>query len=277
MKLAIRLKKMLASDCNLGEGLWVKRSRAAWVDINRDQLLICEGNTVRNYFTLNKPSIIYDIENNEVSIGTDRGLAKFNTQNKKEVLLSDVSSSHSVKEFRSNDGGFCGDRQLLGFMHRNDPVKNFGFVYLVKDESFYLLDDSLHIPNSFIEIEPSKILISDSLKGQIWLYQLDDTGNLVEKTLWAQLDKGIAPDGGCLVGDFVFVALWDGNSIAVFDKSGKLIKKLPLPVIRPTNCKYDAVRSQLWVTSASEGLSKEQLSRYPLSGNTFVYNLELGS
>ena len=127
MKLAIRLKKMLASDCNLGEGLWVKRSRAAWVDINRDQLLICEGNTVRNYFTLNKPSIIYDIENNEVSIGTDRGLAKFNTQNKKEVLLSDVSSSHSVKEFRSNDGGFCGDHQLLGFMHRNDPVKNFGF------------------------------------------------------------------------------------------------------------------------------------------------------
>jgi sugar lactone lactonase YvrE len=277
VKLAIRLKKMLASDCNLGEGLWVKRSRAAWVDINRDQLLICEGNTVRNYFTLNKPSIIYDIENNEVSIGTDRGLAKFNTQNKKEVLLSDVSSSHSVKEFRSNDGGFCGDHQLLGFMHRNDPVKNFGFVYLVKDESFYLLDDSLHIPNSFIEIEPSKILISDSLKGQIWLYQLDDTGNLVEKTLWAQLDKGIAPDGGCLVGDFVFVALWDGSSIAVFNKSGKLIKNLPLPVIRPTNCKYDAVRSQLWVTSASEGLSKEQLSRYPLSGNTFVYNLELGS
>lgn len=277
MKFAFKLTKMLESGCNLGEGLWVKSSRAAWVDINRDQLLIYEVNTVRDYFTVNKPSIIYDIENNEVSIGTDRGLAKFNTQIKKEVLLIDVSSLHSVKEFRSNDGGFCGDHQLLGFMHRNDPVKNLGFVYLVKDESFCLLDDSLHIPNSFIEIEPLKILISDSLKGQIWLYQLDDTGNLVEKTLWAQLNNGIAPDGGCLVGDFVFVALWDGNSIAVFDKSGKLLKKLQLPVIRPTNCKYDAVRSQLWITSASEGLSKEQLSRYPLSGNTFVYNLELGS
>ena len=268
---------MLASDCKLGEGLLVKGSKAAWVDINRNQLLVCEGDAVRNYFTLNKPSIIYDIQNNEVSIGTDRGLAKFNTQSKKEVLLSDVSNSHSVKEFRSNDGGFCGNHQLLGFMHRNDPVKNLGFVYLVKDESFCLLDDSVHIPNSFIEIEPSKILISDSLKGQIWLYQLDDIGNLVEKTLWAQLNKGIAPDGGCLVGDFIFVALWDDASIAVFDKSGKLIKKLPLPIIRPTNCKYDAVRSQMWVTSASEGLSKKQLSSYPFSGNTFVYDLELGS
>lgn len=144
-------------------------------------------------------------------------------------------------------------------------------------ESFVLLDDSLHIPNSFIEIEPSKILISDSLKGQIWLYQLDDVGNLVEKTLWAQLEPGISPDGGCVVGDFVFVALWDGASIAVFDKSGTLLKNLSLPIIRPTNCKYDAVLSQLWVTSASEGLYKEKLSLYPLSGNTFVYDLELRS
>jgi sugar lactone lactonase YvrE len=108
------------------------------------------------------------------------------------------------------------------------------------------------------------------------LYRLDDAGNIVEKTLWAKLDSGIAPDGGCLVGDFVFVALWDGASIAVFDKSGKLLEKLSLPVIRPTSCKYDVVRSQLWVTSASEGLSKEQLNHYPLSGNTFVYDLELG-
>lgn len=108
------------------------------------------------------------------------------------------------------------------------------------------------------------------------MYQLDDTGHFVEKTFWAQLDKVIAPDGGCLVGDFVFVALWDGASIAVFEKSGKLLKKLSLPVIRPTNCKYDVVRSQPWVTSASEDLSKKQLSCYPLSGNTFVYDLKLG-
>ena len=272
--LSIRLRRMLTCNCHLGEGLWVNHSKAAWVDINRNQLLICEGNEVKNYFITNKPSIIYDGDKIEVSIGTDRGITKFNTETKKQILLTDVSNSHSVKEFRSNDGGFCGKYQLLSFMHRNDPVKNLGYVYLVKDESFCLLDDSLHIPNSFIEIEPSKILISDSLKGQIWLYELDDTGNFVERTLWTQLDTGIAPDGGCLVGDFVFFALWDDASIAVFDKCGRLLKKLPLPIIRPTNCKFDTVHSQLWVTSATEGLSKEQLSVYPLSGNTFVYDME---
>lgn len=277
LKLSIRLNKMLTTDCNLGEGLWVNQFKAAWVDINKNQLLVCERSIVKNYSIINKPSIIYCGERNEISIGTDKGITKFNTITQKEVLLVDVSNSHNVKEFRSNDGGFCGSHQLLSFMHRNDPTKNLGFVYLVKNESLNLLDNSLHIPNTFIEIEHLKILISDSFKGQIWLYQLDEIGNLVEKTLWAQLDTGIGPDGGCLVGDFVFITLWDGASIAVFDKSGRLLKKLVLPIIRPTNCKFDAVSSQLWVTSANEGLDKDELSLYPLSGNTFVYDLELVS
>lgn len=264
-------------NCDLGEGLAIGCDSVAWVDINQDTIFIFRNDRLNTFKTQFKPSVIFSIDKDELVFGSDAGICCLDINSGDERLFNLEKFNHNYQNYRSNDGGFSGDHQLLGFMHRNDPVKNFGFVYLVKDESFYLLDDSLHIPNSFIEIEPSKILISDSLKGQIWLYELDNTGNLVEKTLWAQLDKGIAPDGGCLVGDFVFVALWDGNSIAVFDKSGKLIKKLPLPVIRPTNCKYDAVRSQLWVTSASEGLSKEQLSRYPLSGNTFVYNLELGS
>lgn len=272
----IELSYVINCYFSLGEGLHIYSSGVSWVDINNSKLAVFDEESLTNYNMDIIPSIIYAVKDNIFTIGCDLGLIEFSTLTKKSSLKIRNLSLQSV-EFRSNDGGFCGDYKLLSFMHRDDPVKNLGFVYLVKNESFLLLDDSLHIPNSFIEIEPSKILISDSLKGQIWLYQLDDTGNLVEKTLWAQLDKGIAPDGGCLVGDFVFVALWDGASIAVFDKSGKLIKKLPLPVIRPTNCKYDGVRSLLWVTSASEGLSKEQLSRYPLSGNTFVYNLELGS
>lgn len=274
MIFALRLNNILENECQLGEGLWVDRSKAAWVDIQRNMLFVCEGKTVRSFLTLNKPSIIYSVEKNEVIMGTDRGITKFNMQTNKEALLVDVSKSHKVRKYRSNDGGFVGRYQLLSFMHRSDPFENLGYVYLVKDESFSLLDSSLRIPNSFIEIEPSKILISDSSEGKIWMYQLDEAGSLIEKKLWAQLDASIAPDGGCLVGDFIFFALWDDAAIAVFDKDGKLRQKLPIPVIRPTNCKFDSVRNQLWVTSATEGLCKKRLNLYPLSGNTFVYNME---
>ena len=271
------LDNAIECNCDLGEGLAIGCDSVAWVDINQDTIFVNRNARLSKYKTQYKPSVIFSIDKDELVFGSDTGICCLDINSGDERLLNLENFNHNYQTYRSNDGGFCGDHQFLSFMHRNDPVKILGFVYLVKDESFCLIDNSLHIPNSFIEIEPSKILISDSLKGQIWLYRLDDTGDLAEKTLWAQLDMDIAPDGGCLVGDFVFVALWDGASIAVFNKGGKLLKKLPLPIIRPTNCKYDAVRSQLWVTSAREGLSNDQLSRYPLSGNTFVYNLELGS
>lgn len=271
------LNSSIDCNCDLGEGLAIGRDSVAWVDINQDTIFLFRDNELRTFKTQFKPSIIYSIDKNELVFGSNLGVCYLNISTGHESLSSLENFNHNCQKYRSNDGGYCGDHQLLGFMHRNDPVKNLGFVYLVKNKSLRLLDNSLHIPNSFIEIEPSKILISDSFKSQIWLYQLDKAGNLVEKILWAQMDKSIAPDGGCLVGDFVLIALWDDSSIAVFDKSGRLLESLPLPIIRPTNCKYDAVSSQLWVTSASEGLSKEQFSRYPLSGNTFVYDLELGS
>ena len=272
----IDLQNVIECNCDLGEGLAIGRDSVAWVDINQDKIFIYRDNKLNTYKSRFKPSVIYSINMDKLLFGSDAGICCLSISSGYEELLNLKNFNHNYQKYRSNDGGFCGNHQLLSFIHRNDPVRNLGFVYLVRNGSFILIDDSLHIPNSFIEIEPSKILISDSFKSQIWLYQLDNAGNLVEKKLWAQLEKDLAPDGGCLVGNFVFVALWDDASIAVFEKSGKLIKKISLPIIKPTNCKFDPVRSQLWVTSANEGLSNDQLGVYPLSGDTFIYNIELG-
>ena len=250
----IELNNIVNCYFSLGEGLHIYSSGAAWVDINNSKLAVFDEEFLTNYNMDFTPSVIFGVKDNIFTIGCDSGVVEFSTLTK-ESLVKIKNLSLQSMNFRSNDGGFCGDNQLISFIHRTDPINNLGFVYVVTNKSFCLLDNSLHIPNSFIEIEPSKILISDSLKGQIWKYQLDDFGNLIKKTLWAQLDSEIAPDGGCLVGDFVLVALWDGASIGVFDKRGNLLKNLVLPVIRPTNCKFDPVRSQLWVTSAREGLS----------------------
>jgi sugar lactone lactonase YvrE len=271
----LSFNKMIESNCDLGEGLAISNDSVAWVDINQNIIFVYKDNKLNTFNTQFMPSVIYYLRKNNLVFGSDAGICCLDIDSGKDWLLNYGNFNHSYQKYRSNDGGFCNNHQLLSFMHRTDPMGNLGSIYRLTDESFVLLDDSLHIPNSFIEIEPSKILISDSLKSQIWLYHLDDLGNISEKTLWAQLESGISPDGGCKVGNFVFVALWDGASIAVFDTDGAWVENLLLPVNRPTNCKFDKARSQLWVTSATEGLSKEQMSLYPLSGHTLVYDLEL--
>lgn len=266
---------MINSNCQLGEGLYVKNGKAAWVDITKDQVFLFSACSLDVLSTVNKPSVIYDIGVNEIHFGSDSGLIALSSLTGKERTLKDVSHMHNTIEYRSNDGGFCGKHQLVGFMHRTNSVGKAGFVYRVSGDTWRLLDDTIHIPNAFIEIEPSRVLIANSLNGQIWLFELDLNGNLRNKTLWAQLETGVAPDGGCLVGDFILIALWDSAAIGVFTKAGELIEKIAVPVIRPTNCKYDEEAGQLWVTSASEGLSKDLLTEYPDSGNTFVFDLEL--
>lgn len=162
--IVISLNKTIPCGCELGEGLFVKNEKAVWVDINNNCLMAYEEDILTWHATHYKPSVVYNINENEVILGSDVGLTAFNTSTKREAVINDVSGMHNAGEYRSNDGGFCENHQLLSYMHRSDPENNLGFVYRVSYKSNSLIDDSLHIPNSFIEIEPSKILISDSLR-----------------------------------------------------------------------------------------------------------------
>ncbi|MDB2504040.1 SMP-30/gluconolactonase/LRE family protein [Gammaproteobacteria bacterium] len=270
----LSLNNAAVTRCILGEGLYLNGSTAGWVDINSNRLFVDDSKGLTEFCIRNKPSVILQVFNNSVILGCDVGIVVFDTVTRREEVLRDALGNHDLGLYRSNDGGSYGNYSLLSFMHRHNPSDNAGYVYNITGDTWTLLDQSIAIPNTFIEIQRSKILISDSLNGQIWLFELDSSGSLEAKRLWAEIESGAAPDGGCMVGDFVLIALWDAAAIAVFSKNGDLIDKMAIPAIRPTNCKYDAKNSQLWVTSASEGLSESQLSEYPDSGNTFVFDLE---
>ena len=265
-------QRVCTTQCSLGEGLFVKNSNACWVDINNNRVFASDACSVVEYPLKNKPSVIFDFGEDYIHLGTDVGLVSLCISRLLENRDASILPEHSFVDYRSNDGGYCDRHQLLGFMHRENPKDHPGFVYRVSGDSFELLDDSIHIPNTFVALDSSRILISDSLKGDIWLYELD-SGGIKSKNIWAQLPDGAAPDGGCMVGDYVLIVLWDGAAIVVFTKDGELIQRLPMPVPRPTNCKFDSESSNLWVTSATEGLSPRQLAKYPNSGDTFVFDL----
>ena len=80
---------------------------------------------------------------------------------------------------------------------------------------------------------------------------------------------------GCIVEEMILISLWDNSSIGVFKKNGELIEILDIPVLRPTNCKFLKNKSELWVTSAMEGLSKSHKRAYPSSGDTLVFDINI--
>jgi sugar lactone lactonase YvrE len=271
---SLELQEIYPTACSLGEGLFIKNSSASWVDINNNRLFVKENNNFNAYNLKVKPSVIFDFSKKFIRIGSEFGLISFNRLTQNISKYSEKLLPHNINDFRSNDGGASGEYLLLSFMHREKPWNYPGYIYLIKDGCYSLLDNNIFIPNSFIDIGNNQVLISDSLNGEIWKIELDKNGKLVSKNIWHELNGRTGkPDGGCIVEDYIFITLWDGSSIVVLNKNGEFLQNIPLPIKRPTNCKYDISKSQLWVTSASEGLSKEQIEKYPQSGNTFVFKL----
>lgn len=84
-------------------------------------------------------------------------------------------------------------------------------------------------------------------------------------------DAGL-PDGMTVDAEgYLWVALWDGWAIRRYSPAGDLDRIVRLPVARPTSCAFGGPElADLYVTSASAGISASELADQPLAGNLFV-------
>jgi sugar lactone lactonase YvrE len=206
-------------------------------------------------------------------LGTDRGVLSFDFESGASTLSLWSGCAHDISKFRANDGARLGLIKIIGFMHRNNAAQKPGFVYIHRGNGLSLIDDSIYIPSLFVALSGSKMLISDSLKGRVWLYTFDNSYSVVGKELWHEYEENISPDGGCCIGEKIVIALWGGHSVSVLDLNGIETDRLHIDVPQPTNCKYDREANELWLTSAREGLNDASLARWPNSGDTFCFDL----
>jgi sugar lactone lactonase YvrE len=71
--------------------------------------------------------------------------------------------------------------------------------------------------------------------------------------------------------DLLWVALWDGWSLARMTRRGGDMRLLPLPVPRPTGLGWGGPDGgTLFVTSARHGLVPQQIAEAPASGSVFA-------
>ncbi|WP_417698672.1 SMP-30/gluconolactonase/LRE family protein, partial [Psychromonas sp.] len=152
-----------------------------------------------------------------------------------------------------------------------------GKVYTLKNKPREVSthEVGIHIPNTFIPFQ-NRLYLSDSLLQRTYVLDLSQENGLSEEALvlWKDFsDCAYTPDGGCISKrGYLHIALWDGSAIGVFDKDGSTMQHIVLPVLKPTNCTLLDNR-WLYVTSAREGMTGEQLGVYPLSGKTLVVDL----
>jgi L-arabinonolactonase len=182
-------------------------------------------------------------------------------------------------EMRTNDGGVApGGEFWFGTMQRL-PSGLHGAVYSISTHGELVCHlKHVGIPNTFCwDNEGSKMYLSDSYRQQMFSYP-SNGGRLsdLDGQLFLDLSAGNStPDGGASdqVGN-LWNAQWDGSQVACYSPAGELLQELKLPVLRPTSCCFGGPELQhLFVTTASDELSENELLDFPLSGAVFVTEL----
>jgi sugar lactone lactonase YvrE len=69
----------------------------------------------------------------------------------------------------------------------------------------------------------------------------------------------------------LWIAFWDGWCVRRYSTAGECLRKIQLPVARPTSCAFGGRDiDRLYITSASIGLDEAALAVQPQAGGLFM-------
>ena len=273
------VEHVLASQNIVGEGpVWnVKEQALYWVDI--------QGHTIHRLQTETGEHHVFDVgiavgvlafrQAGGLVLATKEGFAIWNTYTQVVDFLIDPEAGQTHKRF--NDGAVdCKGRFWAGTMNEEEEKqKPEGVLYrLDPDGAVHIMETGFIIPNGIgWSPDNTRMYVTDSPKHTIYIYDFDqETGAIDHRRtfVYAPEEQGV-PDGltvdseGC-----VWSAYWGGAKIVRYDPQGKVERVIPVPVLQPSSCVFGGKNlDELYITSASKGLSDEQRKIYPLSGDLF--------
>jgi sugar lactone lactonase YvrE len=139
--------------------------------------------------------------------------------------------------------------------------------------------DDVFIPNTFLWSEDgAQFVTADSYRSIISRYTFDaELGTVgVARRIADTTADGCEPDGSASDAEGAFWnAQWNGSRVVRYTLDGAISAIVPLPARRPTSCCFGGAEHRtLFITTATAGMSNEELDRYPLSGS--VLSLDIG-
>lgn len=171
-------------------------------------------------------------------------------------------------------------RIWAGSMHDTDYVQTIGQLFrLDTDLSLTVADQDYHICNGpAFSLDGATMYHTDSFEGRTYAYPLAADGALGARRLWRQFADGEgSPDGmtvdseGC-----VWIAQWGGARVCRYSADGELLDIIPVPARNPASCTFGgADLKTLYITTAREDNTPEQLKEFPLTGALFSVRLDV--
>jgi sugar lactone lactonase YvrE len=157
-----------------------------------------------------------------------------------------------------------GPREPTGSLYRLDP-----------DGSYEHMRSGIVIPNSIAWSPDDRVMyFADTYVNTIWAYDFDlATGAMRNERVFADFsNQPGGPDGSCVDADgCLWNAEYGGSRVVRYTPDGRIDRVIELPASNPTCCCFGGKDFEvLYISTARQRLTPEQLAREPLAGGLFA-------
>jgi sugar lactone lactonase YvrE len=271
------------AHAKLGEGpVWSVNEQALyWVDIlNRRLHRLADGGEQRTWEFDEEISSIAERSDRQGLIVTLRhGFASFDPA--RSTLERLVQPEQHLPGNRFNDGKCDAlGRYWAGTVDFACKEPTGSLYRLSPDLSCAKIDSGYVVTNGPAWSSDQKTLYhNDSAKGHVYAFDFDlETGAVSNKRLFLQFSKEDgSPDGMTTDAEGgLWIAHWGASKITRHDAQGKVLQTVELPCSQITSCAFGGPELKtVYVTSARDGLSEQQLEHEPLAGGLFSIEMSV--
>lgn len=150
-----------------------------------------------------------------------------------------------------------------------------GSLYWIGNNKHGKALSDIQIPNSLCwSPDGNTVYFADSPGKQICAYDFDsESATLSNQRVFASTEGPADPDGSVIDAEgYLWNAQWGGSQVVRYSPKGEISAVLDLPVTQPTCLCFGGPRLDiLFISTARENLSPEQLAGQPEAGNVFVF------
>jgi xylono-1,5-lactonase len=262
----------------LGEGpVWAAAENALWfVDIKGRHIhrFGADEGVRQTFVAPEQPGFVLPVAGGGFVCGLKTGLHRFDPVTGRFSLLDPVAPRDSGT--RLNDGHVDSEGRLWFGTMDDGETEPTGALYRLGSHSCVPCDAPYVITNGpAMSPDGHTLYHIDTLKAEIYAFDVTADGALSNKRLFARVDRGF-PDGpvvdreGC-----VWVGLFGGWGINRYAPSGELVDFVALPCANVTKAAFGGRQLRtLYVTTAWKGLSPADRLEQPLAGGLFVLEVD---
>ncbi len=275
-------ESVFKSNSYLGESpLWSKEQQLLyWVDIKGKMIHIFDPKTKYDisYPTQDLVTAVALQNNNAILVALRKQIVSFDCKTGKTKVLS--KAEENDPDTRFNDGKCdCRGRFWIGTINTRIPTSNACTLYSFDGIQIKPVLHDIMFSNGLAWSPDHRTFFHvESFRKAIFAYDFNaEKGSLTHKRLFVSLNESTAYPDGITVDDEegVWCAHYGGSQVVRYDRTGKISVIIKLPVPHVTNCCFGGENlDTLYITTAQENLSPDQLKKHSLSGSLFAIKVD---